>query len=429
MRAVTLYKKKNQSKRKESRQHGTAKMMAPQERMKAKMQEKTKKKTAEKFTIDQLLEKTEECIDNFDFGMARLFCERALDIEPTNLTILDVLGNICAELGDVEKAKQIFLKAMELSPNEGHSKYMYLGQIHTGMEAVQYFSKGTEVMLNTMDNQANEANAFGAAAFPSEGAVTKKDVSVAFCSIAEIFFTDLYMEEGAADRCKEAIYKALQFNEHNPEALQLMASYLFSIAKTEEGHECLKKSVSSWLPSLQKKEESSARAEHDTEEEEEDEKKNNIPPYESRITTAKLLIEAEEYEMATEGLEDLLGEDDEVVQESVWYLLGWLFYLQLDKQDLTNNPVNLKKKSAWTYLTKAKKDHGVGAVCEDAPMLEHTKQLLAELGGEGYEAEVDDDDDEAGPSLEDIEDNFIQSNDEEEDAMDHRPNTFHSCLF
>ncbi len=38
----------------------------------------------------------------------------------------------------------------------------------------------------------------------------------------------------------------------------------------------------------------------------------------------------------------------------VWYLLGWLFYLQLDKQDLTNNGVNFRK-SAWTYLSKAKK--------------------------------------------------------------------------
>ncbi|XP_039535799.1 probable assembly chaperone of rpl4 [Pimephales promelas] len=403
-------KKKSKAKRKDTKPNGGA-LMSPQERMKAKMQERAKKKTAEKYTVDQLLEKTEECIDNFDFDMASLYCQRALDIEPTNLTILDMLGNICAELGDVEKAKQVYLKAVELSPDEGHSKYMYLGQIHAGMEAVQYFSKGTEVMLNTMDKHTNEASAFGAAAFPSEVAVTRKEVSVAFCSIAEIFFTDLCMEEGAADRCKEAIDKALQYDEHNPEALQLMASYLFSIEKTEEGRDYLKKSVSSWLPSLQKKEESSVSAAHDMEEEE-NQTKSNIPPYESRITTAKLLIEAEEYEMATEVLEDLLEEDDEVVE--VWYLLGWLFYLQLDKQDLTNNSVNFRK-SAWTYLSKAKKLY-VKLRCEDAPMFEHTEQLLAELGGGDDD---DDDDDEAGPSLEDIEDDFIQSSDEEEDAMDH----------
>uniref|UniRef100_A0A9J8ARW0 Si:dkey-12j5.1 n=1 Tax=Cyprinus carpio carpio TaxID=630221 RepID=A0A9J8ARW0_CYPCA len=381
-------KKKNKAKRKDTKPTGGA-LMSPQERMKAKMQERAKKKTAEKYTIDQLIEKTEECIDNFDFDMARLYCQRALDIEATNLNLLDMMGNICTELGDIEKAKQVYLKAVELSPEEGHSKYMYLGQIHTGKEAVQYFSKGTEVMLSVMDKHTNEASAFGAAAFPSVCAVSKKDVSVAFCSIAEIFFTDLCMEEGAADRCKEAIDKALQYDEHNPEALQLMASYLFSIEKTEEGREYLKKSVSSWLPSLQKEEESLASTEHDMEEEEDQNK------------------------MATEVLEDLLEEDDEVVE--VWYLLGWLFYLQLGKQDLTNNGVNFRK-SAWTYLSKAKKLY-VKLRCEDAPMLEHTEQLLAELGGEEHGAD-EDDDDEAGPSVDNIEDDFIQSSDEEDDAMD-----------
>ncbi|TRZ03096.1 hypothetical protein DNTS_029887 [Danionella cerebrum] len=221
-------KKKNKTKGKDVKRNGGP-LMSPQERMKAKMKERAKKKTAEKYTIDQLLQKTEECLDNFDFDMARLYCQRALEIEPTNLTILDMMGNICSELGDVEKAKQISFtfneEAVELSPEEGHSKYMYLGQIHTGAEAVQYFSKGIELMLSNGTS--------GAGAFPSEADITRKDVSVAFCSIAEIFFTDLCMEEGAADRCKEAIDKALQYDENNPEALQLMASYLFSIEKSE----------------------------------------------------------------------------------------------------------------------------------------------------------------------------------------------------
>ncbi|KAK3515138.1 hypothetical protein QTP70_007468 [Hemibagrus guttatus] len=278
-------KKKGKPKRKENRGGPENAALSPQDRMKARMQERAKKKTAEKYTIDQLLEKTEECMDNFDFPMAKMFCQRALDIEPTNLTILDMLGNICAELGDMDKAKQVFLKAVELSPEEGHSKYMYLGQIHTGAESVQYFSKGIEVMLKAMDKQAEETNqnlkfflenwedkdnpscyqhsvqkpaslmvwgcmsacgmgslhiwkgtinaeSMGAAALPSESPITAKDVSVAFCSIAEIFFTDLCMEEGAAERCKEAIEKALHYDQNNPEALQLMASYLFRDRET-----------------------------------------------------------------------------------------------------------------------------------------------------------------------------------------------------
>ncbi|XP_058232858.1 uncharacterized protein si:dkey-12j5.1 [Hemibagrus wyckioides] len=403
-------KKKGKPKRKENRRGPENAALSPQDRMKARMQERAKKKTAEKYSIDQLLEKTEDCMDNFDFPMAKMFCQRALDIEPTNLTILDMLGNICAELGDMDKAKQVFLKAVELSPEEGHSKYMYLGQIHTGAEAVQYFSKGIEVMLKAMDKQAEEVSSMGAASLPAESPITAKDVSVAFCSIAEIFFTDLCMEEGAAERCKEAIEKALHYDQNNPEALQLMASYLFSIEKPEEGRDYLIKSVSSWLPSRQKEEESSASLEQADEDEEEG-VQSNIPPYESRITTAKLLIEVEEFEVATDVLEGLLEEDDEVVQ--VWYLLGWLYFLQLDKPSAAEDSESLKK-SARIYLTKAKKLY-MKLQCDDAPMLEHTEQLLGELGGELV---ADDDADEAGPSVDDIGDDFVQSSEDEEDADD-----------
>lgn len=46
-------------------------------------------------------------MDSFDFDMAGLFCQRALDVEPTNLQALDMLGHICSELGDIQKAKGI----------------------------------------------------------------------------------------------------------------------------------------------------------------------------------------------------------------------------------------------------------------------------------------------------------------------------------
>lgn len=50
---------------------------------------------------------TEECIDTFDFEMASLFCQRALDIESNNLQALDMLGHIYSELGNTHKAKEI----------------------------------------------------------------------------------------------------------------------------------------------------------------------------------------------------------------------------------------------------------------------------------------------------------------------------------
>lgn len=40
---------------------------------------------------------------------------------------------------------------MELSPDAGHSKYMYLGQIHTGQEAVDHYTRGIQVLLSDLN--------------------------------------------------------------------------------------------------------------------------------------------------------------------------------------------------------------------------------------------------------------------------------------
>lgn len=379
-------KKKNKPKRKDNRPNrdGGFVGLSPQERMQVRMHEKAKKKTAEKYSVQQLLQKTEECMDSFDFEMAGLFCQRALDVEPANLQVLDMLGHIYSELGDTQKAKEAFLHAVALSPDVGHSKYMYLGQIHTGQEAVDYYTRGIHVLLNALEKQETTTAQAGAAAQPDEDPElpTEKDVSVAYCSIAEIYLTDLCLEEGAADKCREFIEKALQYHHDNPEALQLMASYLFSTERNQEGKDYLLKSVGMWLPAQKHSAASSTTGE---------DIQNEIPPYESRITTAKLLIESEEYEMAVDVLEGLLEEDDEVVQ--VWYLSGWVCYLQLEKakeqQEREGREATEEEKeegmalkeAARSYLTNAKKLYNK-LRCDDQPMSEHVEQLLGELGGE-----------------------------------------------
>uniref|UniRef100_A0A1A7Y3S6 Uncharacterized protein n=1 Tax=Iconisemion striatum TaxID=60296 RepID=A0A1A7Y3S6_9TELE len=404
-------KKKNKPKRKENRQNldGGFVGLSPQERMKLRMHEKAKKKTAEKYSVQQLLEKTQESMDSFDFEMAGLFCQRALDVDSNNLQALDMLGHISSELGNTQKATEVFLRAVELSPDVGHSKYMYLGQIHTGQEAVGFYSRGIQVILSALEKQETmaQAGAEASAATTDENheLPTGKDVSVAYCSIAEIYLTDLCMEEGAAEKCREFIERALQYHHDNPEALQLMASYLFSTEKIQEGKEYLLKSVGLWLPA-QKESVASSTTEEDVQ--------NEIPPYESRITTAKLLIESEEYEMAVDVLEGLLEEDDEVVQ--VWYLSGWVCYLQWGKakeqQEREGRSVTEEEQeeykalqeAARSYLTNAKKLYSK-LRCDDQPMLEHSDQLLGELGGE-MEAE------EGEPALDD---DYEPGSDEEED--------------
>lgn len=57
------------------------------------------------------------------------------------------------------------------------------------------------------------------------------------------------MDEGAAEKCREFIERALQHQSDNPEALQLMASYLFSTERNQVNTRTLKMSY----PILKKK--------------------------------------------------------------------------------------------------------------------------------------------------------------------------------
>lgn len=42
---------------------------------------------------------------------------------------------------------QYFQRAVGISPDCGHSKYMYLGQLLQGKEAVESFQKGIKLMI------------------------------------------------------------------------------------------------------------------------------------------------------------------------------------------------------------------------------------------------------------------------------------------
>jgi len=76
-------------------------------------------------------------------------------------------------------------------------------------------------------------------------------------------------------------------------------------------------------------------------EEEEEEEESNTPTYDFRINTAKILVELEEPQKASQVLEMLLAEDDEVVE--IWYLLGYVYVLLKER------------KAAEETLKKAKK--------------------------------------------------------------------------
>lgn len=59
------------------------------------------------FNSAELLAKADDLLAAYDFDLCRQFCERALQLEPNNVTALEMLGSAELETGLVEEATEV----------------------------------------------------------------------------------------------------------------------------------------------------------------------------------------------------------------------------------------------------------------------------------------------------------------------------------
>ncbi|EDO43571.1 predicted protein [Nematostella vectensis] len=297
-------------------------------------------------TMKDLLVKVEECMGAMNYELAEKFCERALEIDPDHVEAIEMAGSVFLETGQPEKAVNCFRRAIQLSPDEGYSKYMSIGQMLQGKEAAEVFTKGIQLMTS-----------------PQGGAslsVSPKDISAAYCSLAEIYLTDECFDDEAEIKCSEYCQKAIEADPTNPEAYQVMANCLLSRQKIEEGKKVLSKGLDLWLGK------------------DDDLQEVPMPHFEARITTAKLLLELEDFEKAAQVLQTLLEENDEELE--VWYLLGLMYHLS--GQDPVNKKICLERAhKIWSEMES--EDEALGA---------HIQEMLASTDEEDTMNNEDDDD-------------------------------------
>lgn len=53
-----------------------------------------------------------ECVENFEYELALQYCEAALVVAPSNITVLEMTGGLLIDLGDIERATQISLMSI-----------------------------------------------------------------------------------------------------------------------------------------------------------------------------------------------------------------------------------------------------------------------------------------------------------------------------
>lgn len=145
-----------------------------------------------------LLAQAQKALDDCHPDLARKFLLRALENEPQNVGILEALGVTEMEgmtaAGEAEeeervgecalKARDYFLQAANLSPGEGYEKFLYLGQLSEGREALEYYGKGVEILeglLKEVEGQGDD-----------EEKIIRRKLSEALCSMTEIYMTDCW---------------------------------------------------------------------------------------------------------------------------------------------------------------------------------------------------------------------------------------------
>ena len=69
-------------------------------------------------------------MDNLEFEQAKVVCDQALRIDRHHAGALETRALLALEDSKPHEARQLLLRAVAAQPDEGYSKYMYLGMSH-----------------------------------------------------------------------------------------------------------------------------------------------------------------------------------------------------------------------------------------------------------------------------------------------------------
>jgi predicted Zn-dependent protease len=220
----------------------------------------------------------------------------------------------------------------------------------------------------------------------------------ALCAVVEVYMTDLSWEEDAEQKCEALVTEATMVAPGFPEPWQTLANVRISQERMDDARAALKRSLDLWrdLPP----------------------ESSFVPDFPTRVSLARLLMEADMDVDAIEVLERLVGEDDTSVE--VWYLGGWGLYIMGEKQkngevsgengDGESWRVSWISSRQWlnqSLLLFKQQEY------EDERLGAHAKELLAKLTAELGAEVTNGNQDEDGEEWEDDEDS-----DEDEDMAE-----------
>ncbi|EAQ90806.1 hypothetical protein CHGG_02741 [Chaetomium globosum CBS 148.51] len=225
---------------------------------------------------------------------------------------LSLLGQIHVELGEVDTARAFFAAAVKVDedgslPEDiggGPEKFLWLAQLSDdgGQDSVSWFERGAAALRSQIQTLTESLESRPLTRDAQEAVIAEKRKRLAetLCAVVEVYMTDLSWEEDAEQRCETLITEATMLAPESAETWQTVANVRISQTRVEEAQEALKRGLGLW----------SDLAPEDP----------AVPPFPSRVSLVRLLIEVDMEKEATEVTERLIAEDDRSVE--VLYLGG-----------------------------------------------------------------------------------------------------------
>ncbi|KAK0730592.1 hypothetical protein B0H67DRAFT_477801 [Lasiosphaeris hirsuta] len=321
---------------------------------------------------------------------------------------LSLLGQIGVELGDIEKACDYFTRAVALDedgvlPEEeggGPEKFLWLAQLsgEGGQDSVLWYQRGASALRTQIQVLGEKLGSLPHTREQQAAVISEKQRKLAdtLCAVAEVYMTDLSWEEDAEQRCEALITEATLLAPDLAETWQTVANVRISQAREEEAREALKRSLGLWAD----------LAPQDP----------KVPPFPTRVSLVRLLIEVDMEESAIEVAQRLIREDDRSVE--VWYLGGYGRYILGDKMKQEGTDVESWQRvwrSSRKWLAQCLRIFEVEEY-EDDRLRDHAQELLVSIKSElGGAAEGDGDADEWEDTDDEDEDDENGSDEDEDD--------------
>ena len=118
----------------------------------------------------------EKAVALYDVGIKRF---------PNDTILLDAYTDLCLQMEQPIKARQLIERSIQLNPNADGVKYLQLAEMLQGLPSVQMYKKGISVL-------ENDAAKMDTAMKPEEKQNIIKQIASSWASIADIFMTDLW---------------------------------------------------------------------------------------------------------------------------------------------------------------------------------------------------------------------------------------------